>query len=70
MGPLAAVRERRSLVTDLSKEKGEKSTLSLPCFQSEVVFYDSNSIFLFLNRKDPDVGFPSAKDQSRRVKFF
>lgn len=70
MGPFTAVGERRSLVTDLSKEKGPKSTLSLSCLQSEVVFHDSSSIVLFLNRRDPDVGFPSAKELSRSVKFF
>lgn len=70
MGPFTAVGERRSLVTDLSKEKGPKSSLSLSCLQSEVVFHDSSSIVPFLNRRDPDVGFPSAKELSRSVKFF
>lgn len=58
---LAAFTEKGSLTTDLGKEKGPRSTLSLPCFQSEVVFHDGSSVFLFLNWKDPDVGFPSVK---------
>lgn len=64
-GPcLAASAGKGSLASDLRKEKGPKSCLPWPCVQSEVPFHDGSSIF-FLNRKDPDVGFPSAKQEPR-----
>lgn len=65
MGPLLLPLQR-SLGTNLRKKKGPKSTPPSPCFQSGVVFCGS-SIFLFLTRKDPDVGFLSEKQQPHKT---